>query len=120
MLPPLMRNDYQTCRNADVFKRLRTGNHSIAAAIDVARRAKEECPPKLVAYLVILCFERRCPKQNTVARLKSIDFPPKKFWTGHATVRGITLSAGILARNVEKQIYTAKNDIFAEISSICI
>jgi len=23
-------------------------------------------PPKFLAYLVILCFERRCPKQNAV------------------------------------------------------
>jgi len=25
-------------------------------------------PPKFLAYLVILCFERRCPKQNSAAR----------------------------------------------------
>ena len=31
------------------------------------------------AYLVILCFERQCPKENTFARLKSKDLgPPKK------------------------------------------
>jgi len=37
-------------------------------------------PPKLLACLVILCFERRCPKQNIVARLKSKDLhPPKNF-----------------------------------------
>jgi len=29
--------------------------------------------PKFLAYLVILCFERRCLKQNTVARLKLSD-----------------------------------------------
>jgi len=28
-------------------------------------------PPQFLAYLVILCFERRYPKQNTVTRLKS-------------------------------------------------
>jgi len=28
------------------------------------------CPPKFLAYLVVLCFERRCPKPNTVARSK--------------------------------------------------
>jgi len=45
--------------------------------------------PKFLAYLVILCFERRCPKHNTVARLKSKDFPPNKLWTGYA--KGIIL-----------------------------
>jgi len=35
--------------------------------------------PKSSEYLVILCFERRYPKQNTVARLKSKS-PPKIFW----------------------------------------
>jgi len=32
--------------------------------------------PKFLAYLVILCFERRYPKQNTVARLTSKELPP--------------------------------------------
>jgi len=41
-------------------------------AIGGARGPMEPCPlPKFLAYVVILCFERRCPKQNTVARLKS-------------------------------------------------
>ena len=31
--------------------------------------------PKFLAFLNILCFERRCRKQNTVARLKSKDLP---------------------------------------------
>jgi len=34
-------------------------------------------PPKFSAYLVILWFERRYPKQNTVARLKSNIVTPK-------------------------------------------
>ena len=34
-------------------------------------------PPKFPAYPVVLCFERRCSKHNTVARLKSKDHPPK-------------------------------------------
>jgi len=33
-------------------------------------------PSKCSAYLVILCFERRHPKQNTVARLKSWTLAP--------------------------------------------
>jgi len=36
--------------------------------------------PKFLSHLVILCFERRYPKQDTVARLKS------KFWAGYAAV----------------------------------
>jgi len=32
--------------------------------------------PKFLAYIVILCFERRCPKQNSVIRLKSKNFAP--------------------------------------------
>ena len=34
-------------------------------------------PPKVLAYLVILCLEKQHPTQKTVARLKS-DFPRKK------------------------------------------
>jgi len=37
-------------------------------------------PPKFLAYLVILCFERRYPKQNIVARLKSHILAPQMFW----------------------------------------
>ena len=36
-------------------------------------------PFKFLACLVVLCFERRFPKQNTVARLKSKYLPPKNF-----------------------------------------
>ena len=47
---------------------------------------------QILAYLIILCFERRCPKQNTVARLKSKILPltnflaPPKIWADYATV----------------------------------
>ena len=38
----------------------------------IARGAKVAMPiSRLLAYLVVLCFERRCTKQKTVARLKS-------------------------------------------------
>jgi len=47
-------------------------NKSMAAA----RRAMA---PTFLAYLVILCFEKRCPKQNTVSYLKSNDWPPTNF-----------------------------------------
>jgi len=40
---------------------------------------------KYLAYLVILCFERWCPKQTTVARLKVKILSPKNFWPGDAT-----------------------------------
>ena len=34
--------------------------------------------PKFLAYFIVSCFEGRCPKQNTVARLKSIYFALRK------------------------------------------
>ena len=43
------------------------------------RRTQGCTPSKFLAYLVILCFESRCLKQNTVARLKSKDLAPSKF-----------------------------------------
>ena len=36
-------------------------------------------PPKFLEDTVILCFERQCPKQNSVIRLKSNILPPLKF-----------------------------------------
>jgi len=42
-------------------------------------------PKKCLTYLVDLCFERRCPKQNTVARLSLTIFPSKKFWAVYVT-----------------------------------
>ena len=35
------------------------------------------CTPKFLAYFVILCFERQCPKQHAVTRLKKKPAPPK-------------------------------------------
>ena len=47
-------------------------------------------PPKIFENIVILCFERRFSKQNSVIRLKSnILVPPNSppnFWAGYATV----------------------------------
>jgi len=42
-------------------------------------------PPNFLEYLVISCFERRCPKLNTVARLKSKDLAQTKIlgWLRH-------------------------------------
>jgi len=42
---------------------------------------------KILSIFSHLCFERRYPKQNNVARLKSNILPPKKLWAGYATVR---------------------------------
>jgi len=42
---------------------------------------------KFIAYLVILCFERQCPKQTTVARLKVNIYAQKIF--GLATLLGL-------------------------------
>jgi len=42
-------------------------------------------PPKYLTYLVIVCFDRRYPKQNTVARLNSNALAPPTFWAGYAT-----------------------------------
>jgi len=42
-------------------------------------------PPKFLENIVILCFERRFSKQNSVIRLKSNILPPPNFWAGYAT-----------------------------------
>ena len=42
--------------------------------------------PKFLAYLVILCFERLCPKQNYCCSPEVTRFAPQKVWTGYATV----------------------------------
>ena len=36
-------------------------------------------------HIVILCFERRFSKQNSVIRLKSNILAPQNFWAGYAT-----------------------------------
>jgi len=52
----------------------------------IHRRSQGGMPPaKFLAYLVILCFERRCPKQNTAARLRAKYLAPQNFWAGYAT-----------------------------------
>jgi len=51
------------------------------------------CPHKYLERIVILCFERRYPQQNSVIRLKSnilvpnqfFYCPPQIFWSGYAT-----------------------------------
>jgi len=65
---------------------------SAVLSIGVARGAKGAMPPlKFLENIVILCFERRFAKQNSVIRLKSnILAPPNflvppNFWAGYAT-----------------------------------
>jgi len=46
--------------------------------------------PKFLEHIVILCFERRYPKQNSVIRLKSrilapTFYSPPNFYSGYAT-----------------------------------
>jgi len=58
------------------------------AKIGVAREGlRGHGLPKYLACPVILCFEKRCPKQNTVSRLKSNAWSPLTFWAGYATAR---------------------------------
>ena len=46
--------------------------------------------PQILENVVILCFEKRFSKQNTVIRLKSNILPlPKNFWAGYATASRI-------------------------------
>jgi len=48
-------------------------------------------PPKFLEDILILCFERQYPKQNSVIPLNSNICPPptflapKNFWAGYAT-----------------------------------
>jgi len=46
--------------------------------------------PRLLAYLVVLCSERGCPKQNTIARLQP------KHCSGYATASDVVLSESLL------------------------
>ena len=68
------------------------GNHlltvhakTVCECMGVARGAKGVIHPKFLENIVILCYERRFSKQNSVVRLKSNILPPKKFvgWLSH-------------------------------------
>jgi len=58
-------------------------------------------PPKFLEYLVILCFEKRRPKQKYCCPPKAkyllpppSFFPSKNFWAGYATsLRGLNLTS---------------------------
>jgi len=53
--------------------------------IGVARGVNGAMPHKFLEHIVILYFERRFSKQNSVIRLKSNIWPPPFFWAGYAT-----------------------------------
>jgi len=54
----------------------------------VARGVKGDMPPKkFLENIVVLSFERRFYKQNSVNRLKSNILVHPEFWAGYATVR---------------------------------
>ena len=67
---------------ADPAWSMHSGKMESRHTVDVARGAQVAMPPKALAYIVILCFERRYPTQNSVIRLKSNLLTPPKFWPG--------------------------------------
>jgi len=46
--------------------------------IETARGVKGATTPNILAYFVVLSFEMRCPKANTVARLKAKVIAPSE------------------------------------------
>ena len=55
--------------------------HDASLCIAVARGGQwGHAPPKFLEHTVILCFERRFPKQNSFIRLKSNSVAPLKFF----------------------------------------
>jgi len=57
--------------------------------IGVARGPRVPFPSKFSAHIVILCFEKRYPKQNSVIRLKSNILTPQIF--GLATLLSLCM-----------------------------
>jgi len=58
----------------------------MGTSIGVGSGTKGTISPKILAFLVILFFERGCRKQNTVARFKWKDLPAPNLWAGYATI----------------------------------
>jgi len=63
--------------------------------------AKRVLAPTCIAYLVVLCFERRGLKQNTVARKSQNIWPVATFWTSYATVQCL-IQTCCLRRQLQK------------------
>jgi len=59
--------------------------HEIPVAIGITREPKHPWPLKFLAYLVVLCLKRQCPKPNTFANLESKYLGPPKIlgWLHH-------------------------------------
>ena len=60
--------------------------NNFTSSISVATGVQGDHTPQIFfTYLVVLCFDRRCPKQNIVARLKSTYLSPQKIlgWLRH-------------------------------------
>jgi len=58
--------------------------------------AKRAMAPKFLAYLVILCFERRRPKQSTVGHWMSKDFSPTSSCSaGYTTAADDAMQMGV-------------------------
>jgi len=55
-------------------------------------------PPKCLENIVILCFERRFSKQNSMIRLKSNILAPPNFWVGYATAFSVKTPQGWRSR----------------------
>jgi len=71
--------------------------------IGVARGAQDAMPPAIfLAYIVISCFERRHPKQNTVTRLKSNILALQRIWAGFATAANAEIKYGYLVLPMQK------------------
>ena len=73
----------------------------VSVSASVHRRSQEgpkgPCPPKYFENIVVLCFEMRFSKQNSVIQLKSNILGPQNFWPGYATasvLARVRLSAG--------------------------
>ena len=81
------------------------------------RGQKGHDPPKFLKNIIILCFERRFSKQNSVVRLKSYILALLNFWAGYATgwfvFQSWTLNTtGQLLCTVSLQVSRNKNKDF--------
>jgi len=70
-----------------------TWNCPVASCASGHRRSQgglgDPVSPKCLAYLVILYFEKRCPKRKYRCPPKVKHFSPAKFWAGYATASGM-------------------------------
>jgi len=81
----------QTPGHRDCYQLFKVINGSHPTLHMRGRAAQGPCRPTFLAYLVILCFEKRCPKHSIVARLKSKSLAPQKNlgWLRHCHLGNI-------------------------------